>query len=95
MLYCTFTTVLALIGLGFAYAVYTFGSTGKYSAKIDILAKNGLGYMWLGLVIMRMGLIPINIKLGMARKESKVNVPDQQVLRPYCMNTHHPQERRA
>jgi len=32
-------------------------------------------------VIMRMGLIPINIKLGMSRKESKVNVPDQQVLR--------------
>jgi hypothetical protein len=79
-LYSIFTSVFTLLGTALAYLIYTYGATAKYSEKIDTLAKNGLGYMFLGLVLMKIGLIPINIKLGMARKESKVNVPDQQVF---------------
>mmetsp|Transcript_83488 Transcript_83488/g.135351 ORF Transcript_83488/g.135351 Transcript_83488/m.135351 type:complete len:204 (+) Transcript_83488:143-754(+) len=83
VLYFVFNTIFLLIGLAVAHAIYTYGSTSEYSAKISLLASNSLGWMYMGLVVMKVGLLLINVQLGIARKESKVNVPDQQVYKAH------------
>eukprot|EP00930_Biecheleria_cincta_P061582 TRINITY_DN47148_c0_g1_i1.p1 TRINITY_DN47148_c0_g1~~TRINITY_DN47148_c0_g1_i1.p1 ORF type:complete len:232 (-),score=33.06 TRINITY_DN47148_c0_g1_i1:81-722(-) len=78
-LYAGFTTVFGGIGFGIGYAVYKLGATAKYDAKIDTLAKQDLGWIYLGLVASKLTFVTINTNLGIRRKAAKVNVPDQHV----------------
>ncbi|KAL7540014.1 hypothetical protein ACHAXR_009799 [Thalassiosira sp. AJA248-18] len=49
--------------------------------KIGILAEHNLGWLYLGIFLLKILQKPIETILGEARKASKVNVPDQQVYR--------------
>merc|ERR1711963_1275128 len=79
VLYSVATTLFGAIGVGIAFAIYTFGASSKYDAQISVLASYDLGWMYLGLPVIKIGILVININLGMNRKAAKVNVPDQQV----------------
>jgi hypothetical protein len=78
----TFTLVVMLMGQGIAWPIYW--SNPKFDAKIAVLAVNGLGWVYVGLVLLfRSCNYGLGIILALARKESKVNVPDQQVYSVY------------
>ena len=82
ILYTIFTFVFMAIGQCLAYAIYMTSS--KYDAKIALLAANGLGWIYVGLVVLHRGCtLGIGSVLGSARKGAKVNVPDQQVYSVY------------
>jgi uncharacterized membrane protein YecN with MAPEG domain len=82
ILYTVFTSVFMAIGQGIAFAIYMTSS--KYDSKVDVLAVNGLGWIYVGLVVLHRGCtLGIGCVLGSARKEAKVNVPDQQVYSVY------------
>jgi len=49
--------------------------------KIGILAEHNLGWLYLGIFLLKLLQIPIGTILGEARKASKVAVPDQHVYR--------------
>mmetsp|Transcript_96422 Transcript_96422/g.241751 ORF Transcript_96422/g.241751 Transcript_96422/m.241751 type:complete len:220 (+) Transcript_96422:59-718(+) len=83
VLYIGFTLVSLAISLGIAFAVYELGPTTKYDAKITLLASYDLGWVYLGLFVVKLALLSININLGISRQKSKVNVPDQQVYKVY------------
>eukprot|EP00928_Gymnodinium_smaydae_P088332 TRINITY_DN72439_c0_g1_i1.p1 TRINITY_DN72439_c0_g1~~TRINITY_DN72439_c0_g1_i1.p1 ORF type:complete len:217 (-),score=40.46 TRINITY_DN72439_c0_g1_i1:111-761(-) len=78
-LYATFISVFGAIGVGVAFAVYSFGAKDKYDAKISLLASYELGWLYLSLFVIKLGILGININLAVHRKTAKVNVPDQQV----------------
>lgn len=80
-LYSVMTSIALAVGLGIAYAVYAFGARDKYDAKIDLLAGYDLGWVYMGLFVIKIFQLFININLGMSRKAAKVNVPDQQVYK--------------
>jgi len=80
-LYVIFTTVFTTICLGIAFAIYKFGSTEKYDKKIELLTAYDLGWVYLVMFAVKLGMFGININLGVARKAAKVNVPDQQVYK--------------
>mmetsp|Transcript_62170 Transcript_62170/g.98147 ORF Transcript_62170/g.98147 Transcript_62170/m.98147 type:complete len:222 (-) Transcript_62170:62-727(-) len=80
-LYAGITSIMGGIGFGIGYAVYRFGATAKYDAKIDILAKQDLGWVYLGFAATKFTHLAINTNLGMRRKEARINVPDQQVYK--------------
>eukprot|EP00931_Biecheleriopsis_adriatica_P115765 TRINITY_DN91519_c0_g1_i1.p1 TRINITY_DN91519_c0_g1~~TRINITY_DN91519_c0_g1_i1.p1 ORF type:complete len:214 (-),score=37.43 TRINITY_DN91519_c0_g1_i1:79-720(-) len=81
ILYAGFNTTFLAISLGIGFMVYSFGATQKYDAKIAVLKDYDLGWFYLGFVMIKLGSLMINLNLGMARKEAKVNVPDQQVYK--------------
>jgi len=83
VLYSVMTTVFICIGLAIAFAIYTFGSTSKYDSKIDTLAAGDLGWAYLAMLVMKIFGTMTAVNLGVARQESKVNVPDQQVYKVY------------
>mmetsp|Transcript_22979 Transcript_22979/g.48860 ORF Transcript_22979/g.48860 Transcript_22979/m.48860 type:complete len:218 (+) Transcript_22979:88-741(+) len=83
VLYCLFNFILGAIGVGIALAIYSFGADSKYDAKISLLAGYDLGWAYLALVVIKLGVLVININLGVNRKIAKVNVPDQQVYSVY------------
>eukprot|EP00446_Apocalathium_sp_SHHI-4_P061209 CAMPEP_0177424038 /NCGR_PEP_ID=MMETSP0368-20130122/72223_1 /TAXON_ID=447022 ORGANISM="Scrippsiella hangoei-like, Strain SHHI-4" /NCGR_SAMPLE_ID=MMETSP0368 /ASSEMBLY_ACC=CAM_ASM_000363 /LENGTH=219 /DNA_ID=CAMNT_0018894165 /DNA_START=73 /DNA_END=728 /DNA_ORIENTATION=+ len=80
-LYAIFTTVFTAICLGIAFAIYKFGSTEKYDKKIEVLTAYDLGWVYLVMFAVKLGMFGININLGVARKAAKVNVPDQHVYK--------------
>ena len=49
--------------------------------KIGILIEHNLGWLYTGIVLLKLLQIPIGTILGEARKASKVAVPDQHVYR--------------
>eukprot|EP00931_Biecheleriopsis_adriatica_P104591 TRINITY_DN79255_c0_g1_i1.p1 TRINITY_DN79255_c0_g1~~TRINITY_DN79255_c0_g1_i1.p1 ORF type:complete len:220 (+),score=49.69 TRINITY_DN79255_c0_g1_i1:44-703(+) len=81
VLYVTFTTVFTAIAVAIGLAVFHYGPTEKYAAKIAILREYDLGWMYLGFFIVKVGGFCINMNLGVARKAAKINVPDQQVYK--------------
>lgn len=77
-----FTLVFMAMGQGLAWPIYL--SSPKFDAKIALLAANGLGWVYVGLVLLFRGCnYGLGIVLAMARKQAKVNVPDQQVYSVY------------
>jgi len=83
VLYSVFATIFLIIGLGIAFAVYKLGATSKYDAKISLLASYDLGWVYVGFFCVKLGVLMININLGVARKAAKINVPDQHVYKVY------------
>eukprot|EP00563_Minutocellus_polymorphus_P003729 CAMPEP_0181031424 /NCGR_PEP_ID=MMETSP1070-20121207/6225_1 /TAXON_ID=265543 /ORGANISM="Minutocellus polymorphus, Strain NH13" /LENGTH=222 /DNA_ID=CAMNT_0023108801 /DNA_START=82 /DNA_END=750 /DNA_ORIENTATION=+ len=85
VLYAMFTVIPGLFGLVIAYATITFASSesskSAADAKLDLLATYDLGWLYLGIFVVKLLQLPIAIILGSARKASKVNVPDQHVYR--------------
>ena len=85
VLYAMFTIIPGAIGLAIAYAVITYvSSTESKSAadtKLSLLATYDLGWLYLGIFLIKLLQLPIGIILGEARKASKVNVPDQHVYK--------------
>ena len=78
VLYATFTSVVSIIAGTFAYfAIVKNNATAD--AKIAILSEYDFGYLYMAAFILKLGQFSMGINLGSARKESKVNVPDQQV----------------
>ena len=82
VMYCIVTLVALALGQICAYPLYSYDV--KYEAKINLLAAHGLGWIYIGLVVLFRGCtLGIGSVLGSARKEAKVNVPDQQVYSVY------------
>lgn len=80
-----FTIIPGAIGLAIAYAVITYASSAESQsaadAKLGLLAAYDLGWLYLGIFLVKLLQLPIAIILGEARKASKVNVPDQHVYK--------------
>ena len=80
-----FTIIPGAIGLAIAYAVITDASSAESQsaadAKLGLLATYDLGWLYLGIFLVKLLQLPIGIILGQARKTSKVNVPDQHVYK--------------
>ena len=55
------------------------------NVKISILSIYDLGWLYLGIFLVKSLQLPININLGSARNALKVNVPDQQVSNLKCV----------
>jgi len=73
-------------GVGFAAAwflAYARTETKRINAdtKISILVEHNLGWLFLGIFLLKILQVPIGIILGDARKASKVAVPNQHVYR--------------
>ena len=50
-------------------------------ARIELLTQHDLGWLYLGIFLLKLLQVPFSIVLGEARKTSKVAVPDQQVYK--------------
>lgn len=83
VLYSVMTTIITGIGIIIAYvsSYYTDAKVTTASAKIAIIAEYDLGWLYLGLFLVRQLMLPININLGNARKASKAGLPDQHVYK--------------
>lgn len=80
VMYSVFTTVFLVLGSAIAFGL-SFFTFEKYQQGLHFLADRDLGFLYLGIFPVKIGMLLININLGSARKESKVNVPDQQVYK--------------
>lgn len=83
MLYSGMTFIITAIGTIIAYftSYFTESKVTAANAKIAIISKYDLGWLYLGIFLIRILTLPININLGMARKESKAGLPDQHVYK--------------
>mmetsp|Transcript_27031 Transcript_27031/g.62644 ORF Transcript_27031/g.62644 Transcript_27031/m.62644 type:complete len:217 (+) Transcript_27031:77-727(+) len=82
-LYSTINSVQIMVGQAFAHAIYTFGDTAKTDAKISTVAAQGLGWMYLGMTVMKVANFCVDLNLGNARFNAKVHNPDQHVYKVY------------
>jgi len=80
-----FTIILNVIGLAIAYVITAFASSDSSKAaadtKLNLLAAHDLGWLYLGIFVVKVLQLPTAILLGSARKACRVNVPDQHVYR--------------
>ena len=83
VLYSAMTTIITAIGIIIAYfsSYYTDVKVAAANSKIDIISEYDLGWLYLGLFLIRILTLPININLGKARKASKAALPDQHVYK--------------
>ena len=79
VLYSAINVIFGLLGVAVAYFFAFKRGTEKAEAKISILAEYDLAYLYAGILVLKIGQLPIMILLGQARKESKADVPDQHV----------------
>jgi hypothetical protein len=79
MLYTIFTGVFMGIGCSVAYFGVYVRNAAAADAKIAVIASGGFGWIYAGAFALKLGQFFMGVNLGTARKESKVNVPDQQV----------------
>lgn len=80
-LYSLLFIIISFIGVVIAYftSYFTEAKKNAADAKISILSEYDLGWLYLGIFVVKSLQLPININLGSARNTSKVDVPDQQV----------------
>mmetsp|Transcript_13507 Transcript_13507/g.25840 ORF Transcript_13507/g.25840 Transcript_13507/m.25840 type:complete len:225 (+) Transcript_13507:90-764(+) len=73
--------VLGGIGLAAAWflAYAPDAKRGNVDTKIGLLAEHDLGWLYLGIFLLKILQLPIGTMLGEARRGSKVAVPDQHV----------------
>ena len=83
VLYSTMTIIITTIGTIIAYfsSYFTEAKVAAANAKIAIISDYDLGWLYLGLFLIRILTLPININLGAARKASKADLPDQHVYK--------------
>lgn len=83
VLYSMLTGITGVIGFAIAYfsSYYTEAKVAAADAKISVLSEYDLGWLYLGLFLVKVLQLPIGINLGSARKASKVGVPDQHVYK--------------
>ena len=83
VLYSVMTTIITAIGIAIAYfsSYYTDAKVAAANSKIAIISEYNLGWLYLGLFLVRILTLPINISLGKARKESKAGLPNQHVYK--------------
>ena len=79
--------VLTTTGIIIAYVLSYFGDATAADAKIAIITEYDLGWLYLGLFLVRLLTLPINVSLGNARKESKAGLPDQHVYKSKSSGT--------
>lgn len=81
--YAMGNVVLGGVGLAAAWFLAYAPDAKRPNAdnKIGILAEHNLGWLYLGIFLLKLLQVPIHIILGEARKASKVAVPDQHVYR--------------
>jgi hypothetical protein len=82
-LYSTEFIIMSSIGVVIAYftSYFTEAKQNAADAKISILSEYDLGWLYLGIFVVKSLKLPIYINLGSARIASKANVPDQQVYK--------------
>lgn len=73
-----FTTVGYLIA---NYGVYRGETIDTGDAKMILVKTHDMGWLFLGMFLLKLLQLPISTILGMARKECKVNAPDQHVYK--------------
>eukprot|EP00986_Skeletonema_menzelii_P018208 scaffold26582_cov155-Skeletonema_menzelii.AAC.4 len=91
VLYSAMTTIITAIGIFIAYfaSYYTDAKVAAANSKIAIISEYDLGWLYLGLFLIRILTLPININLGKARKASKAALPDQHVYKACLKFAHH------
>ena len=78
-------TVFTLLFHAIGYAIARYGlyrgeaAVSAANAKLEAVHKNDMGWLYLTLFLVRILQFPIGLLAGVARKESKINPPDQQV----------------
>jgi len=78
IIYTILHVVLGSIGLSIAwYFVYN----PEANVKILIISDLGLGWLYLGILVLKILQIPLISILGHARKDAKIGLPDQQVYK--------------
>ena len=82
-LYSAMTFIITAIGTIIAYfsCYFTESKVTAANSKIAIISEYDLGWLYLGLFLIRILTLPININLGVARKASKAGLPDQHVYK--------------
>ena len=81
--YAIGNVVLGGVGLSAAWFLAYAPDAKRASAdtQIGILAEHNLGWLYLGIFLLKLLQVPIGTILGEARKASKAAVPDQHVYR--------------
>ena len=79
--YLLFNGILTSIGMTVAhFLVFPMEpKSTRTTDQIDVLASYGLGWVFLGAWVLKLGQMVMGINLGTARTVAKVEVPDQQV----------------
>ena len=82
-LYSVMTFILTAIGALIAYftCYYTDAKVDAANRKIAMMAEYELGWLYLGIFLIRILALPMNISLGSARNASKAGLPDQHVYK--------------
>lgn len=80
--YVVMNTVFGAVGYAVAFFwAYSSSKQEAADAKIEIVGQYDLGWLYLGLVLLKLLQLPLGIMLGDARRSSKVQVPDQHVYK--------------
>mmetsp|Transcript_28280 Transcript_28280/g.61197 ORF Transcript_28280/g.61197 Transcript_28280/m.61197 type:complete len:205 (+) Transcript_28280:45-659(+) len=78
LMYPLFTGVFIAIGFGVSTVIL---STQQTEDRLRLIKEFNLGWIYLGVLVLKLGQLVTGINLGQARKASKVNLPDQQAYK--------------
>lgn len=82
VIYLMMNSVFGAIGLVIAWFwAYSSSNQQEANEKIAVISQYDLGWLYLGILVLRFLQIPLYIVMGQTRKASKVHVPDQHVYK--------------
>jgi hypothetical protein len=73
--------VYAAVGFAIAYFAAYASKTSKADAQIATLAGSDFGWLYLGIVVLKILQWPLGAALGHVRQVSKIHLPDQHVYK--------------
>lgn len=80
--YTIMNTVFGAIGFAVAwFLAYTSSKQESADSRMDIVAQYDLGWLYLGILVLRFLQIPLFIFVGQTRGAAKIHVPDQHVYK--------------
>jgi hypothetical protein len=79
--YTVINVVFGAMGLAVAYFAAYATKTSKADAQIATLAGFDFGWLYLGIVVLKILQLPLGVTLGEARQVSKIHLPDQHVYK--------------
>eukprot|EP00929_Paragymnodinium_shiwhaense_P114309 TRINITY_DN8265_c0_g1_i1.p1 TRINITY_DN8265_c0_g1~~TRINITY_DN8265_c0_g1_i1.p1 ORF type:complete len:220 (-),score=39.54 TRINITY_DN8265_c0_g1_i1:167-826(-) len=82
VIYSIFTFVFAAIGVGVGFLAMKMAGE-KTLHKMDMVTEYGLGPLYLALFALVYTFQMVSATMGTARRDTKVNVPDQHIYRVY------------